>query len=180
MPILRYGPRNARTDNDIICYNYFEIEKLANIKHNKPTEMRISGVAEYDFGWSKILRGLKFKLAYSKGITTLLNKQLGSQYTGYYFTARSGSGNHLHEGDITASAKTYVVKNGNRLLRDGERGDTYQLNFYGMYDRRFGMHNFNALFSVERSEAELETVRYYKDDPLEFTNGQSNTATGLR
>lgn len=178
LPILRYGPLNKRTDNDIIYYNYFEVERLANIKHNKPTDMRINTVAEYDFGWSKILNGLKFKVAYSKGITTNLYKQLGSKYTGYYFTARSGSGNHLYEGDITSSAKTYSVSNGNRLLRDGDRGDTYQLNFYANYERTFGKHNISALFSVERSESEYEKVRYYKDDPLSFTNGQSNTATG--
>jgi TonB-linked SusC/RagA family outer membrane protein len=34
------------------------------------------------------------------------------------------------------------------------------------------------LFSVEKSETENEKVRYYKDDVLSFTNGQSNTATG--
>jgi TonB-linked SusC/RagA family outer membrane protein len=178
VPILRYGPLNKRTDNDIIYYNYFEVENLANVKDNKPTEMRINTVAEYDFGWSKFLKGLKFKMAYSKGITTNLYKQLGSSYTGYYFTSRSGSGNHLYEGDLTSSAKTYQVKNGNRLLRDGDRGDTYQLNFYAMYERAFGRHNVSGLFSVEKSESEYEKVRYYKDDPLSFTNGQSNTATG--
>lgn len=181
LPILRYGPLNKRTNNDIIYYNYFEVERLANIKHNKPTDLRINAVVEYDFGWSKLLNGLKFKVAYSKGISTNLYNQLGSAYTGYYFTARSGSGNHLYEGDITsdpATVKTFTVNNGNRLLRDGDRGDTYQLNFYGMYERSFGKHNISALFSVEKIESEYEKVRYYKDDPLIFTNGQSNTATG--
>ncbi len=181
LPILRYGPLNKRTNNDIIYYNYFEVEKLANIKHNKPTDLRINAVVEYDFGWSKLLNGLKFKVAYSKGITTNIYNQLGSAYTGYYFTARSGSGNHLYEGDITsdpATVKTFTVVNGNRLLRDGDRGDTYQLNFYGMYERSFGKHNISALFSVEKIESEYEKVRYYKDNPLIFTNGQSNTATG--
>ncbi len=181
LPILRYGPLNKRTDNDIIYYNYFEVERLANIKRNKPTEMRLNTVAEYDFGWNKYLKGLKFKLAYSKGITTNLYNQLGSAYTGYYFTSRSGSGNHLYEGDITKdplSVKTFTVKNGNRLLRDGDRGDTYQLNFNSMYERTFGRHYVSALFSIEKSESEYEKVRYYKDDVLLFTNGQSNTATG--
>ena len=178
LPILRYGPLNKRTDNDIIYYNFFEVERLANIKDNKPTDMRINTVAEYDFGWSKILKGLKFKLAYSKGISTNLYNQLGSQYTGYYFTSRSGSGNHLYEGDLTSSAKTYTVKNGNRLLRDGDRSDTYQLNFNTVYERTFGKHYVSGLFSIEKSESQDEFVRYYKDDVLSFTNGQSNTATG--
>jgi len=178
LPILRYGPLNKRTDNDIIYYNYFEVERLANMKVNKPTDMRINAVAEYDFGWSKILKGLKFKLAYSKGITTNLYNQLGSSYVGYYFTARSGTGNHLYEGDLSTTKTAFTVKNGNRLLRDGDRGDTYQLNFYGTYERTFGKHSVNALFSVEKSESEYEKVRYYKDDVLSFTNGQSNTAFG--
>jgi TonB-linked SusC/RagA family outer membrane protein len=181
LPILRYGPQNKRTDNDIIYYNYFEIEELANIKHNKPTNTRINAIAEYDFGWSKILNGLKFKLAYSKTLGTNLYKQLGSKYTGYYFTARSGSGHHLYYGDITAvpaTVLTYAVSNGNRMLRDGERSDNYQLNFFGMYDRSFGKHNVSALFSIEKNEYEWERVRYYKDDPLLINNGQSNSASG--
>lgn len=178
LPTLRYGPLNKRTDNNIIYYNFFEVERLGDSKHNKPTNMRLNTTVEYDFGWSKALSGLKLKMAYSKGISTNLYNQNGSQYTGYYFTERSGSGRHLYEGDIAASAKTYTVKNGNRLLRDGVRSDSYQVNFYAIYERAFGKHNINALYSVEKSEAEMESVRYYKDDVLSFTNGQSNTATG--
>lgn len=178
MPILRYGPLNKRTDNDIIYYNFFEVEELGDTKHNKPTNMRLNTMIEYDFGWSQVLRGLKLKLAYSKGISDNMYNQNGSKYTGYYFTERSGSGNHLYEGDISGSAKTYTVKNGNRLLRDGVRDENYQLNFYTTYDRSFGKHHVSALFSIEKSEAEMESVRYYKDDVLSFTNGQSNTATG--
>ncbi len=178
LPVLRYGPLNKRTDNDIIYYNFFEIERLGDTKHNKPANMLINTMVEYDFGWSKVLKGLKFKLAYSKGIQTNLYNQNGSRYTGYYFNERSGSGNHLYEGDISGSAKAYTVKNGNRLLRDGVRSDNYQLNFYGIYERAFGKHAISALYVWEKSEAETETVRYYKDDVLSFTNGQSNTATG--
>jgi len=178
LPILRYGPLNKRTDNDIIYYNFFEIERLANIKDNKPTDMRINSVAEYDFGWSKILKGLKFKLAYSKGISTNIHNQLGSNYNGYWFTTRSGSGSHLYEGDLTSYASVKTVSNGNRLLRDGDRTDNYQLNFYGMYERSFGKHNVSALFSLEKAESENEFVRFIKADPLLFTNGQANTATG--
>lgn len=178
LPTLRYGPLNKRTDNDIIYYNFFEIERLGDTKHNKPSNMRLNSTIEYDFGWSKVLKGLKFKLAYSKGISSNMYNQNGSKYTGYYFTERSGSGNHLYEGDIAGSAKSYTVKNGNRLLRDGLRTDNYQLNFYAIYERTFGKHNISVLYSVEKSEAEEEMVRYYKDDVLSFTNGQSNTATG--
>ncbi|MCW0481804.1 TonB-dependent receptor [Gaoshiqia sediminis] len=178
LPTMRYGPLNNRTDNDIIRYNFFEIERLGDTKHNKPTNMRLNTTVEYDFGWSKALKGLKLKMAYSKGISTNLYNQNGSQYTAYYFTERSGSGRHLYEGDIAGSAKTYTVKNGNRLLRDGVRSDSYQLNLYAIYERSFGKHNISALYSWEKSEAETETVRYYKDDVLSFTNGQSNTATG--
>jgi TonB-linked SusC/RagA family outer membrane protein len=139
--------------------------------------MRINTVAEYDFGWSKILNGLKLKLAYSKGIYSNMYNQLGSLYYGYYFTSRSGSGNHLYTGNVTG-ATSKGVNNGSRLLRDGDRTDNYQLNFYGIYDRSFGKHNVSALFSVERFESVNEFVRYIKADPLLFTNGQANTATG--
>lgn len=140
--------------------------------------MSVNSTAEYDFGWSKILNGLKLKVLYSKGINNLKSNQLGSKYTGYYFTQRSGTGNHLYEGDISASALPYSVSNGNRLLRDGSQTDSYQLNFNTTYERTFGKSNVSALFSVEKAESQNEFVRYYRDDVLSFTNGQSNTATG--
>jgi TonB-linked SusC/RagA family outer membrane protein len=63
-------------------------------------------------------------------------------------------------------------------LRDGDRTDSYQLNFYGMYERSFGKHNVNALFSIERQESANEFVRFFIESPMPFTNGQSATATG--
>lgn len=178
LPVLRYGPRNRRTDNDIIYYNFFEIEKLGDTKHNKPSNMTINTSLEYDFGWSKLMQGLKLSMTYSKSIATNLYNQNGSQYKGYYFTQRSGSGNHLYEGDIAGSATAYTVKNGNRLLRDGSRTDSYQLNFNANYERSFGKHYVSGLFSIEKSETENEFVRYYKDDVLPFSNGQSSSAIG--
>lgn len=63
-------------------------------------------------------------------------------------------------------------------MRDMDRTDAYQMNFTAVYARTMGLHSVNGLFSVERKERENEFVRFYKDSPLAFDNGQSNSAIG--
>lgn len=195
LPIVRYGPKNANQDN-LNNYNYFALENLGDLKQNDTQNTYININAEYDFDWSRALKGLKLKFAYSKTISTNKANQHGSRYDGYIFNSRSGSGNHLYESDwaqysdvLTADQisnyagnfedkKTTSVKNADRLMRDMDRTDAYQMNFTAVYGRTFGQHSFNGLFSVERRENENEFVRFYKDSPLPFDNGQSNSATG--
>lgn len=195
LPIVRYGPKNAN-QNNLNNYNYFALENLGDLKENDTQNTFMNVNAEYDFDWSRALKGLKLKFAYSKTISTTKANQHGSRYDGYIFNSRSGSGNHLYESNwaqysdiLTADQiknyagnfediKTTSVKNNDRLMRDMDRTDAYQMNFTAVYGRTFGLHSFNGLFSVERRENENEFVRFYKDSPLSFDNGQSNSATG--
>lgn len=195
MPIVRYGPKNAN-QNNLNNYNYFELDKLGDLKENDSQNTYINTSIEYDFDWSQTLKGLKLKFAYSKTISTNKANQHGSRYNGYIFNSRSGSGNHLYETDWAKYSdvltpdqienyagnfedfKTTSVKNSDRLMRDMDRTDSYQMNFTASYGRTFGLHTINGLFSIERRENENEFVRFYKDSPLSFDNGQSNSATG--
>ncbi|GHT58104.1 SusC/RagA family TonB-linked outer membrane protein [Bacteroidia bacterium] len=182
IPLLRYGVSNSQR-NAIQQYNFFELEKRGDIVDTQPQSMRINGSVEYDFDWSKIFKGLKVKVNYSKSITNNESNQFGSKYTGYYFGTRGGSGNHLYIGENLLDAsnlKTVQVNNGNRLMRDMTRGDDYQLNFTVNYARTFGLHNVSGLFSIERRESNTSTSRFLREDPLDYTlfNGESNTATG--
>jgi TonB-linked SusC/RagA family outer membrane protein len=183
LPLLRYGVGNSQR-NAVQLYNFFELEKRGDIVTNRPLNMRINGSLEYDFEWSDYLKGLKLKVNYSKGLSTADNSQFGSKYTGYYFGTRGGNGSHLYIGDNLldpSNVKTTQVNNGNRLLRDNERTDTYQLNFMAIYARQFGLHNVSGLFTIEKIESDYRFVRFWKEDPLEYTlfNGESNTATGV-
>lgn len=45
--------------------------------------------------------------------------------------------------------KTQSVDNGNRVLRDFDRTDNYQVNFQASYARDFGKHSVSAMFAME-------------------------------
>ncbi|KAA6349503.1 TonB-dependent receptor SusC [termite gut metagenome] len=97
LPIAGYGITNGRIEQTQE-YNYTVVQNLGNFSKSKPQNMTINGALEYDFGWSKILKGLKFKATYSKSIGTTEDNQYGSDYTLYKFadSGRGGSGNHLY------------------------------------------------------------------------------------
>ena len=178
-------------DGNFNKYNFFAIENGGDTKENRPVNFQMNASVEYDFDWSKILKGLKVKLSYTDHIYSNHYDQIGTHYDVYYFGTRTGSGNHLYEKNIAgqapisdeqfwSTAQSQVAKNGDRLLRDGERTQNYQLNFTVTYNRTFGQHTVGALFGIERAESWWEKVRYYKDGMLdnELNTGQSNSATG--
>jgi TonB-linked SusC/RagA family outer membrane protein len=186
LPVAAYGVTNGRIEQSQE-YNYIEVENLDNFSKNMPQDMLINSALEYDFGWSKILNGLKLKATYSKSISTTKDNQYGSGYTLYRFTdgatGRGGSGNHLYVGtdgypldfdNIT----TVSVDNGNYLNRNMSRTDGYQLNFIATYARTFGKHDVSGLFTIEKSERESEYVWGNVTLPYTFTNLQSNGANG--
>lgn len=187
MPIAGYGITNGaieQTQN----YHYDMVENVVgNYTTNMPQNMTINSSLEYDFGWSKILKGLKVKMTYSKNISTTKDNQFGSDYKLYKFADgnRGGSGSHLYVNtpgyEMNFDNMTTIpVSNGNRIRRTMSRSDNYQLNFIATYARSFGLHDVSALFSIEKSENEYEYVWGNVTEPYSFTNGQSNGANGTQ
>jgi len=188
LPIAPYGITNGmmeQTQN----YHYDVIENLGNFAENKPQNMTISGSLDYEFGWSKILKGLKLKAVYSKSISTTKDNEFGSEYSLYRFpdglNGRGGSGNHLYVGTEGyplnfSNITTVSVINGSSsyLKRNMGRSDSYQLNFVASYARVFGKHDVSGLFTIEKSEREYEYVWGNVNLPYTFTNYQSNGASG--
>jgi len=188
LPIAPYGITNGmmeQTQN----YHYNEIENLGNFAKNMPQNMTISGSLNYEFGWSKILKGLKLKAIYSKNISTTKDNEFGSEYSLYRFPdgsiGRGGSGNHLYVGtegsplDFTNLTTVNVINGSSSYLkRNMGRSDSYQLNFVASYARTFGKHDVSGLFTIEKSEREYEYVWGNVNLPYTFTNYQSNGASG--
>ena len=184
LPIAAYGITNGRVEQSQE-YNYTVVENLGNFTKNMPQNMTINGSVEYDFGWCKILEGLKLQGTYSKSISTTKDNEYGTDYSLYKFAdgARGGSGSHLYtdtEGyPMNFTGMTTVpVSNGNYLKRNMSRSDNYQLNFIANYARKFGQHDVSALFTIEKAENESEYVWGNKTNPYSFTNYQSNGAGG--
>ena len=114
----------------------------------------INASLSYDFGWSKILKGLKLKFSYSKSINNDKTNQYGSNFTLYQMVRRYGSGKHLYtptSGDDASfdyldesNFNAVKTNNGNMLYRTMTRTDNYQMNFTAQYQRKFGKHDISA------------------------------------
>ncbi|MBP1675715.1 MAG: TonB-dependent Receptor Plug Domain protein [Bacteroidetes bacterium] len=185
-PIAAYGVTNGKIESSQE-YNYNMVENLGNSKVNMPSNMTINGSIEYDFGWNRILKGLKLKATYSKSISTTKDNEFGSSYTLYRFAdgdaGRGGSGYHLYTSTDEHSLNydgltTISVDNGSYLRRNMSRADNYQINFIATYARKFGLHDVSGLFTIEKAESESEYVWGNVTLPYSFTNQQSNGAGG--
>ncbi|MBO5314213.1 MAG: TonB-dependent receptor [Prevotella sp.] len=185
--MVSYGVGNTMRNQDQ-NYNFATLQNNGDYSKSMTSNMNIQGHISYDFGWSKILKGLNLRFTYSKSINNDKTNQYGTQYTVYQMVNRYGSGNHLYtptgmedpEFDYLAPSnfKPITQSNGNMLYRTMTRTDNYQMNFTAQYARTFGKHDISALFSVEKSEAESEYLQGQREQPYEFTTGQYNSATG--
>ena len=186
-PIAAYGVSNNEV-NQNQGYNISVLQNNGDYSRNMTNNMNISGSITYDFGWSKILSGLKLKFTYSKSINNDKTNQYGSSFTLYKMLYRYGSGQHMYT--PTGGEDPYYdymdpsnfialeKNNGDMLSRMMSRTDNYQINFTASYARDFGLHHVNALFAIEKSEAESEFLLGTASEPYPFTTGQYNSASG--
>lgn len=187
LPIAAYGITNAQVDDDQ-AYSYSALRNNGDYIRSMTSNLNINASVNYDFGWSKILKGLNLRFSYSKSINTDKTNQFGSEYDIYYMQTRTGSGEHLYTPVAGQDYNSFIaesnllkrtISNGTaQLNRSMVRTDNYQMNFTASYNRDFGLHSVGALFSIEKSEAESEYLYGQRNDPYSFTNGQSNGAGG--
>ncbi len=186
--IAYYGISGTKTD-DSQEYPFSVLQNNGDYRKTMTANMTINGSLEYDFGWSKALKGLKLKFIYAKSINTQKSNEYASDYTIYRMVNRSGSGSHLYTpvagtdydallDDSNFRALTRANGSLSYLSRNMPRTDNYQINFTVNYSRDFGMHHLNGLFSIEKSETEMEYLYGYVDQPYAFTTHQSNSAVG--
>ena len=185
--IPAYGVSGGQKNQNQL-YNFDVLQNNGDYSRNMTNNSSINASISYDFGWSKILKGLKLKFSYSKSINNDKTNQYGSSFTLYSMNRRYGSGEHLYtptSGDdssfdylATTNFNAINTSNGNMLYRTTNRTDNYQINFTAQYGREFGRHSVNALFSIEKSEAENEYLMGQRENPYPFTTGQSNSADG--
>ena len=189
--IASYGISNNEL-NATQCYNYELLQNRSDYSRNMTQNTYINAALEYNFGWSRILKGLNLRLAYSKAISTTKTNEMGTSFNLYKLVERTGSGQHLYTpvGDMAyyndviladsnfAQAHGGAISNGTDggyISRQMTRSDNYQLNFTANYARDFGKHSVSALFSIEKTESEYEDVFALGVNPYEFSNGQSNS-----
>ena len=183
LPMASYGPSNTKRSDDQL-YSYDVLQNNGDFSKSMNSNLNINGSVTYDFGWNKILKGLKLKFSYSKSITTDKTNEYGSSFKVYSIDKRYGSGEHLYNptgmdaSTAGTSFTTIETNNGDYLSRSMIRTDNYQMNFTAQYARKFGDHDISALFSIEKSEAESEYLVGSRTQPYPFTTYQYNSATG--
>jgi len=186
--ISAYGISNTQ-QNDDQEYSYSLMQNNGDYSRSMNSNLTVNGNVEYDFGWNKILNGLKLRLSYAKSINSDKTNQFGSTYDIYNMVNRTGSGSHLYtpvgDGDYNSyltesNLLKQTIANGDpsQLNRSMTRTDNYQINFTASYSRDFGKHHVGGLFSIEKSEAESEYLYAMVSNPYDFTTGQSNSAIG--
>lgn len=177
--IFHSGMENITNPSDQQKYNFAAVQNASDNVENQNQNFSLNGSLEYDFGWSKYLRGLKVKASYSKNISTGKTNTIGTKIDVYRLISRGGSGGHLYVGDeIEYNANTlglYELNNGNSLGRSMNCSDSYQMNLTVSYARQFGKHYVSGLFSIEKAESEWEDLNGSLTDPLPFTDGQSSS-----
>ena len=177
--IFHSGMENITNPSDQQKSNFAAVQNASDNVENQNQNFSLNGSLEYDFGWSKYLRGLKVKASYSKNISTGKTNTIGTKIDVYRLISRGGSGGHLYVGDeIEYNANTlglYELNNGNSLGRSMNRSDSYQMNLTVSYARQFGKHYVSGLFSIEKAESEWEDLNGSLTDPLPFTDGQSSS-----
>ncbi|MDE6002018.1 MAG: TonB-dependent receptor plug domain-containing protein, partial [Prevotella sp.] len=152
-----YGISNTSASSNLATYHYDTLQNHGDFTNNMSNNSTLNGRVSYDFGWSKVLQGLKVSFSYAKSISTSKTNQYGSTYNIYEMSHRYGSGMHLYtptSGDdpdydylATSNFNVRQQNNGDFLSRQMIRTDNYQLNLTFQYNRKFGLHDINALFS---------------------------------
>ena len=109
--LLALGASNTeKSQNQLYAYNVLQND--GDYKRNMNSNLNINANVSYDFGWSKLLKGLKLRFSYNKSINTDKGNEYGSAYTLYNMTNRFGSGNHLYTpiGNETDLGSYYAEK----------------------------------------------------------------------
>jgi TonB-linked SusC/RagA family outer membrane protein len=158
--------------NSLAGFHFYEIQRLNNLSESKGKTLNVNVFAEYEMPWVK---NLKFRVNYARYFTNDNGTQIGTRYQLYDFN-KLGTNQHIFDGATVLRSANY--SNGNRLTHDNINGESEQTNFTASYARQFGQHNISALASVEKGEAWSQQAQIYKDDPLQSTNGQFQSAFG--
>ncbi|WP_140485511.1 SusC/RagA family TonB-linked outer membrane protein [Flavobacterium sp. GSA192] len=178
LPVQRLNTRNESQ------YHYFEINRLNNVATNKGFNLTSNFYAEYQVPFVK---GLKARASYARNMVTNRSNYIGTRFTLYQFTTTpgingAGANGHIYDPNRPLDQFTAVTprtnNNGNRLGWDNTNSLSEQYNFNVSYSRDFGKHSISALASVEKGEANDTRDQFYRDGPLQTTNGFSNSAFG--
>ncbi|GGF11562.1 SusC/RagA family TonB-linked outer membrane protein [Hymenobacter cavernae] len=141
--------------NSIDAFHFFEVQKSNNYTATRNTGLNLNANIDYELPF---IKGLKMRAVYSKTMDNSFGKQYGTKYNVYQY-AMTGGHRHIY-GTPTGGAPPKVVSlnNGDRVRMNPSYFDSYQLNGYINYDRKFGRHQVSAIAFFEQSETHVDNV----------------------
>ncbi len=149
LPVLIQGTSGG--SSAVSNYHYFAIHQSDNYTQSVVNGVNFQGQLSYDFPF---LKGLRASVNYNRNLNNTWGKQYGTKYSVYQFKMIGGN-KHIYGDQVSA---TYLLSNGDRVRLNPQYTDNYQLNGTINYDKRFGQHQINALFSYEQSESMTDGV----------------------
>lgn len=160
------------TTNDLSRYHFYELQRLGNLAQTDSRFFTVNISAEYKVPF---IDGLKARASYARNTSGSHGSQVGTKYVVNEFTGVGGN-RHIYDG--ATEYKPLTVSNGNRLYYSNLDQSNIQMNFILNYEKQIGKHNISGLFTVEKGESGSTQEDVWKDDPIQATNGQFNTAFG--
>jgi TonB-linked SusC/RagA family outer membrane protein len=162
---------STTSNNTIDAFHFFEVQNLNNYSQTRSMGLNVVANVEYQ---PTFIKGLTAKVQYGKILDNVFPKQFGSYYNVYQFDMQ-GEHNHIYAGD---PVKTTRIKNGGRVYFKPSYGDSYQLDAYLTYARKFGKHDISLLGVVEQREYIYDDVQASTEDPTDGAPDISRFAFG--
>ena len=99
-PIYHSGMENNPSFQNY--YNYKSLYDSQNNREQRTNSMSIQGSLEADFGFIKLLKGLRARVTYSRNVGNSHDNRIQMENTVYRVKNRGGSGHHLYVTDPNA------------------------------------------------------------------------------
>ncbi|MFC2137134.1 SusC/RagA family TonB-linked outer membrane protein [Bacteroidota bacterium] len=129
-----------------------ELFRVNSHKASTTSNSSVSASVKYKVPFVKGL-SLNFSYNYDKGAD--FSKQYRVGYYLYRFKTIEGS-NHILTNERVGDP--YYKNNESRMYESAESNKNYQLNTGANYNRKFGLHDINALLVYEQSESESNNI----------------------
>jgi TonB-linked SusC/RagA family outer membrane protein len=158
----------------------FEVNNKSSYHRTKGSNTVINAALEYRI---PVVKGLSVRAAYSQSEASGYAKQHRVAYNLYNFKMEGGN-SHIFTNEVDGNPVR--IKNDERIAEIYDRGRNYQFNGSIAYDRKFGLHDINALVVYEQSESEGNSFTALREQLLipgyerqeGFSEAQDVTSSG--
>ncbi len=167
------------SNSSVTSWNYFAQQENGSYSKDENNSWTANFSLTYNVPFVK---GLSLKATYATTNTNAVNEQVSLPYQLAYLKSPNQENGHL-ESEWEAITSNYQIKDftSNSQIRFYDKNtESKQFNFYINYDQSFGLHNVEAMASIERAEMSYSTRQLVYDglpaDAADLFNGVGSSA----